>query len=51
MAAIAALRLDDYMLYAHRGVAYWVARGIPLEARYYAISPARKATPTRDMAA
>lgn len=30
-AAIAALRKDDYMLYAHRGVAYWVARGIPLE--------------------
>src|SRR5215469_2829644 len=30
-AAIAALRRDDYMLYAHRGVAYWVARGIPLE--------------------
>lgn len=30
-AAIAALRNDDYMLYAHRGVAYWVARGIPLE--------------------
>jgi TPP-dependent pyruvate/acetoin dehydrogenase alpha subunit len=29
--AIAALRRDDYMLYAHRGVAYWVARGIPLE--------------------
>ncbi len=30
-AAIAALGRDDYMLYAHRGVAYWVARGIPLE--------------------
>jgi len=30
-AAIAALRQDDYLLYAHRGVAYWVARGIPLE--------------------
>jgi TPP-dependent pyruvate/acetoin dehydrogenase alpha subunit len=30
-AAIATLRRDDYMLYAHRGVAYWVARGIPLE--------------------
>jgi acetoin:2,6-dichlorophenolindophenol oxidoreductase subunit alpha len=30
-AAIAALRKDDYLLYAHRGVAYWVARGIPLE--------------------
>jgi len=31
VAAIAALRPDDYMMYAHRGVAYWVARGIPLE--------------------
>jgi acetoin:2,6-dichlorophenolindophenol oxidoreductase subunit alpha len=30
VAAIAALRPDDYMMYAHRGVAYWVARGIPL---------------------
>jgi acetoin:2,6-dichlorophenolindophenol oxidoreductase subunit alpha len=30
-AAIAALRHDDYLLYAHRGVAYWVARGVPLE--------------------
>ena len=30
-AAIATLRRDDYLLYAHRGVAYWVARGIPLE--------------------
>ena len=30
-AAIAALRKDDYLLYAHRGVAYWVARGIPLD--------------------
>jgi acetoin:2,6-dichlorophenolindophenol oxidoreductase subunit alpha len=30
-AAIATLRPDDYLLYAHRGVAYWVARGIPLE--------------------
>ena len=30
-AAVATLRRDDYMLYAHRGVAYWVARGIPLE--------------------
>ena len=31
VAAIAALRPDDYMMYAHRGVAYWVAREIPLE--------------------
>jgi TPP-dependent pyruvate/acetoin dehydrogenase alpha subunit len=31
VAAIACLRRDDYLLYAHRGVAYWVARGIPLE--------------------
>jgi acetoin:2,6-dichlorophenolindophenol oxidoreductase subunit alpha len=31
VAAIAALRSDDYMMYAHRGVAYWVARGIPLD--------------------
>ncbi len=31
VAAIATLRPDDYLLYAHRGVAYWVARGIPLE--------------------
>src|SRR5580700_3831774 len=31
VAAIAALRPDDYMMYAHRGVAYWVARGIPLD--------------------
>ena len=30
-AAIATLRSDDYMMYAHRGVAYWVARGIPIE--------------------
>src|SRR5208282_1305532 len=30
-AAIAGLRPDDYLLYAHRGVAYWVARGIPPE--------------------
>ncbi len=30
-AAIATLRPDDYLLYAHRGVAYWVARGIPIE--------------------
>jgi TPP-dependent pyruvate/acetoin dehydrogenase alpha subunit len=29
-AAIATLRPDDYLLYAHRGVAYWVARGVPL---------------------
>src|SRR5438270_768453 len=31
VAAIQTLRRDDYLLYAHRGVAYWVARGIPLE--------------------
>jgi len=31
VAAISCLRPDDYLLYAHRGVAYWVARGIPLE--------------------
>ena len=31
VAAIATLRPDDYMMYAHRGVAYWIARGIPLE--------------------
>lgn len=31
VAAIAALRADDYIMYGHRGVAYWVARGIPLE--------------------
>ena len=32
VAAIANLRPDDYLMYAHRGVAYWVARGVPLEA-------------------
>ncbi len=31
VAAIATLRPSDYLLYAHRGVAYWVARGIPIE--------------------
>ena len=31
VAAITTLRPSDYMLYAHRGVAYWVARGIPIE--------------------
>jgi TPP-dependent pyruvate/acetoin dehydrogenase alpha subunit len=31
VAAIAALRPDDYIMYAHRGVAYWVAREIPLD--------------------
>jgi TPP-dependent pyruvate/acetoin dehydrogenase alpha subunit len=31
VAAIETLRPDDYLLYAHRGVAYWVARGVPLE--------------------
>lgn len=30
-AALAALRDDDPMLYAHRGTAYWIARGLPLE--------------------
>jgi TPP-dependent pyruvate/acetoin dehydrogenase alpha subunit len=30
-ASIAALRPDDYLMYAHRGVAYWVARGVPIE--------------------
>jgi TPP-dependent pyruvate/acetoin dehydrogenase alpha subunit len=31
VAAIAALRPDDYIMYAHRGVAYWVAREIALD--------------------
>ena len=31
IAALAALRPDDPMLYAHRGVGYWIARGLPLE--------------------
>ncbi len=31
VAAIENLRPDDYLLYAHRGVAYWVARGVPIE--------------------
>src|SRR5260370_21043874 len=31
VAAIATLRPDDYLRYAHRGGGYWVARGIPLE--------------------
>lgn len=31
VAAIETLRPNDYLLYAHRGVAYWVARGIPIE--------------------
>ncbi|HSR56758.1 MAG TPA: thiamine pyrophosphate-dependent dehydrogenase E1 component subunit alpha [Candidatus Binataceae bacterium] len=31
VAAIETLRPDDYLLYAHRGVAYWVARGVPIE--------------------
>lgn len=31
VAAIATLRPTDYLLYAHRGVAYWVARGVPIE--------------------
>jgi acetoin:2,6-dichlorophenolindophenol oxidoreductase subunit alpha len=31
VAAIAALHADDPMLYGHRGSAYWIARGVPLE--------------------
>jgi|SRR5581483_6925258 len=31
VAALAALRDDDPMLYGHRGTAYWIARGIPLD--------------------
>lgn len=31
VAALCALRDDDPMLYGHRGVAYWVARGVPYE--------------------
>lgn len=30
-AALAALRNDDPMLYGHRGTAYWIARGLPLD--------------------
>jgi len=30
VAAIQALRPNDYMMYAHRGVAYWVARGVSI---------------------
>ncbi|HEY2664213.1 MAG TPA: thiamine pyrophosphate-dependent dehydrogenase E1 component subunit alpha [Candidatus Binataceae bacterium] len=30
VAAIEALRPEDYLMYAHRGVAYWVARGVSL---------------------
>src|SRR6476646_11035258 len=30
-AALAALRADDPMLYGHRGTAYWIARGLPLD--------------------
>jgi pyruvate dehydrogenase E1 component alpha subunit len=30
-AALAALRRDDPMLYGHRGTAYWIARGLPLD--------------------
>jgi pyruvate dehydrogenase E1 component alpha subunit len=30
-AALAALRPDDPMLYGHRGTAYWIARGLPLD--------------------
>lgn len=31
IAALAALRPDDPMLYAHRGVGYWIARKLPIE--------------------
>ena len=31
VAALAALREDDPMLYGHRGSAYWIARGVPLD--------------------
>lgn len=31
IAAITALRPDDPMLYAHRGVGYWIARDLPIE--------------------
>src|SRR5258706_11938030 len=31
IAALAALRPDDPMLYGHRGLAYWIARGLPAE--------------------
>ncbi|MGH7856683.1 MAG: thiamine pyrophosphate-dependent dehydrogenase E1 component subunit alpha [Candidatus Binatia bacterium] len=31
IAALAALRPDDPMLYGHRGLAYWVARDLPIE--------------------
>src|SRR4051812_39877311 len=30
-AALVALRDDDPMLYGHRGTAYWIARGLPLD--------------------
>jgi pyruvate dehydrogenase E1 component alpha subunit len=31
IASLAALRPDDPMLYGHRGLAYWIARGLPPE--------------------
>ena len=31
IAALAALRSDDPMIYGHRGLAYWIARGLPPE--------------------
>ena len=31
VAALAAMRDDDPMLYGHRGSAYWIARGVPLD--------------------
>jgi len=32
VAALAALGKDDYVLYGHRGLAYWLARGVSLSA-------------------
>ena len=32
--AIAALRKDDYLLYAHRGVGYEIAKGVPVSKVY-----------------
>src|SRR5438046_3182291 len=32
VAALAALRPDDPMLYGHRGTAYFIARGMPMSA-------------------
>ena len=41
IAAISALRKDDYVLYGHRGVAYMIARGTNLS-RFWQTWPARK---------